>query len=59
MAKVNTVQLAESLKTEGFQVDRKSIKMENDSIKEVGTYKATVKLQKEVIVDINFEVVEE
>ncbi|MDC3337001.1 50S ribosomal protein L9 [Flavobacteriales bacterium] len=56
---VNTVQLAESLKTEGFQVDRKSIKMENDSIKEVGTYKATVKLQKEVIVDINFEVVEE
>ncbi len=56
---VNTVQLAESLKTEGFQVDRKSIKMENDSIKEVGTYKATVKLQKEVIVDINFGVVEE
>ena len=56
---VNTVQLAESLKTEGFQVDRKSIKMENDSIKEVGTYKATVKLQKEVIVVINFEVVEE
>ena len=56
---VNTVQLAEALKNEGFQVDRKSIKMENDSIKEVGSYKATVKLQKNVSVDISFEVVEE
>jgi len=56
---VNTVQLAEALKAEGFQVDRKSIKMENESIKEVGSYKATVKLQKNVSVDISFEVVEE
>ena len=53
------MQLAEALKAEGFQVDRKSIKMENESIKEVGSYKATVKLQKNVSVDISFEVVEE
>lgn len=56
---VNTVQLAEALKNEGFQVDRKAITIVEDSIKEVGSYKATVKLQKNIKVDINFEVVEE
>ncbi len=56
---VNTIQLAEALKEAGYDVDRKAISLGSDAIKEVGTYTATVKLHKEVLVDINFEVVGE
>jgi len=56
---VNTVQIAEALKEAGYEIDRKSISLGTDSIKEVGTYTATIKLQKDVSVEISFEVVEE
>ncbi len=56
---VNTIQLAESLKELGFEIDRKQISIKEDQIKEVGTYTATVKLHKEVKVDIEFEIVSE
>ena len=56
---VNTVQIAEALKEAGYEVDRKAISLATDTIKEVGSYKATVKLQKEVSVEIDFEVVGE
>ena len=56
---INTIQLADALKGAGFVVDRKSIKLMNESIKEVGTYKASVKLHKEVSVEVSFEVVGE
>jgi large subunit ribosomal protein L9 len=56
---VTTVQLAEALKKMGYEVDRKSIKMGEDSIKTIGTYTAEVKLHKEVTVPITFEVVAE
>jgi len=56
---INTIQLADALKAAGFEVDRKSLKLENEAIKEVGSYKATVKLHKEVSIEINFEVVAE
>ncbi len=56
---VNTIQLAEAINKKGFEIDRKQIKLPEDSIKEVGTYTAKVKLHKEVVVDVEFEVVAE
>lgn len=56
---VNTIQIAESLKEKGFEIDRKDIKFKEDLIKEVGKYTATIKLHKEVSVDIDFEIVSE
>ena len=55
---VNNIQLAEALAKKGFEIDRKVIYI-NDNVKELGTYKATVKLHKEVSAEINFEVVAE
>lgn len=56
---VNTIQIAESLKEKGFEIERKNISIPDDQIKEVGTYTATIKLHKEVKVDISFEIVAE
>ncbi len=56
---VNTIQLAEALNAKGYEIDRKNILLGEDSIKEVGNYKAVVKLHREVKVDIEFEVVAE
>ena len=53
---VNTIQLAESLKAEGFEIDRKNITIKEDLIKEIGSYTATVKLHKQVSVEIPFEI---
>ncbi len=55
---VNNIQIAEALAKQGFDVDRKIIFI-NDNVKELGSYKATVKLHKEVSAEINFEVVAE
>ncbi len=56
---VNTIQLAEALKEKGFEIDRKSISLPEDQIKEVGNYKAVVKLHREVKVEIDFEIIAE
>ncbi len=56
---VNTIQLAEAINKKGFEIDRKQIKLPSDSIKEAGTYTAEVKLYKDVVVKIEFEVVGE
>ena len=56
---VNTIQLAEAINKKGFEIDRKQILMPEDHIKEVGTYIAKVKLHKEVIIEVEFEVVAE
>lgn len=49
--------IAEELAKLGFEVDRKIIVLKD--VKEVGTFTATVKLHKEVSVEIPFEVVAE
>lgn len=54
---VNSIMIAESLKEKGFDIDRKKIMLKD--IKEVGTYKAVIKLHREVKVDVEFEVVSE
>lgn len=56
---VNTVQLSEVLKAAGLDVDRKSLKIKGDSIKEVGTYEAEANLHKSVRVAFSFEVIGE
>lgn len=55
---VGNIQIAEELAKKGFDIDRKTIVVK-DTVKEVGTYKAVVKLHKEVAVEIPFEVVAE
>lgn len=56
---VNTIQLAEALTEKGFEIDRKNITLGADAIKEVGNYKAVVKLHRDVRVDLEFEVIAE
>jgi large subunit ribosomal protein L9 len=56
---VNTIQIAEALKEKGFDIDRRSITLPEDQIKEVGSYKAIVKLHREVKVEVAFEIVAE
>ncbi len=56
---VNTIQIAEALKEKGFDIDRKSISLPEDQIKEVGKYKAVIKLHREVRVEVGFEIVAE
>ncbi|MGC8803400.1 MAG: 50S ribosomal protein L9, partial [Bacteroidales bacterium] len=56
---VNTIQIAEALNAQGFEIDRKNIYIKEEVIKEVGSYTAKVKLHKEVYVEIPFEVVSE
>ena len=55
---VTNIQIAEELAKLGFEIDRKTIVVK-ETIKEVGSYTATVKLHKEVSVEIPFEVVAE
>ena len=56
---VTSLQLAESIKNLGFDVDRKGIKVSQESIKNVGKYSATIKFHKDVVETIDFEVVGE
>jgi large subunit ribosomal protein L9 len=55
---VNNIQIAEALTEKGFEIDRKVISIK-DAVKEIGKYTATIKLHKEVKVEIEFEVVSE
>jgi large subunit ribosomal protein L9 len=56
---VNTIQIAEALKEKGFEIDRKSISLPEDQIKEVGKYKAFIRLHRDVKVEVDFEIVAE
>jgi large subunit ribosomal protein L9 len=56
---VNTVQLADALRIAGFDIDRKSIKIKEDPIREVGTFEAEANLHKGVKPTFKFEVVGE
>ncbi|MCK9159645.1 MAG: 50S ribosomal protein L9 [Bacteroidaceae bacterium] len=55
---VTNVQLADELSKLGYEIDRKAIIIK-DAVKEIGKYSATVKLHKEVSLEIPFEVVAE
>ena len=55
---INTIQVADALKKQGFEVDRRRITFESDP-KFVGEYVANLNLHKEVKVQVPFEVVAE
>ena len=54
---VNSIQLTEAIQAAGHSIDRKLIHLSDDSIKELGSYEATIKLHKEVVVTVKFDVV--
>ena len=56
---VNNIQIAEALSKKGFDIERKNITLIGDIIKEIGTYKAEVKLYKDIKAEISFEVFSE
>jgi len=55
---VSNIQIAEELAKKGFEIDRKLIILKGP-IKEVGSYTAVIKLQKDVAIEIPFEVISE
>jgi len=55
---VNTIQVADALKKQGFEVDRRRITFETEP-KFIGEYIANLNLHKEVKVQVPFEVVVE
>jgi large subunit ribosomal protein L9 len=55
---INTIQIADALKKEGFDVDRRKITFDSEP-KFVGEYTANINLHKEVKVKVPFEVVAE
>lgn len=56
---VNTIQIADELLKQGFEVDRKKISIKEEAVKEVGNYNALIKLHRDVKAEIKFEVVSE
>ena len=57
---VNAIQISEAIKEQfNYEIDRKKIHLDGDSIKELGAYKATIKLHKDIQASINFEVIAE
>lgn len=54
---VNNIMIANAIKeATNIEVDRKQIVLNEDAVKEVGEYKAKVKLHKEVQVEVDFNV---
>jgi large subunit ribosomal protein L9 len=51
--------LAEALKKAGFDIDRKSLKIKDEPIREVGTFEAEASLYKGVKPTFKFDVVGE
>lgn len=57
---VTTIQIADSIKQlHGTEIERKLISIDEDMIKQTGTYKAIINLHPEVKTEVSFEVVEE
>ena len=55
---VTNIQIADELTKKGFEIERKLIFIK-EHIKEIGSYKAILKLHKDIVVDIPFEVISE
>ena len=54
---VNDIQIVNALKEKhNFDIDRKHIDVDGDAIKELGEYTAKIRLHKEVLVELKFEV---
>jgi large subunit ribosomal protein L9 len=53
---VGPIQIADAYEKAGLVIDRKVIVVD-EPVKELGSYKATLKLHREVSVEISFEVI--
>lgn len=56
---VNNINVAEAIAKSGTEVDKKFIKVVGGSVKRLGKYNASVRLHRDVIIDITFEVIAE
>lgn len=57
---VNAIQIADAIKSQyNYEIDRKKIVVDGESIKELGNYTAKVNLHKEIHFIVNFEVIAE
>jgi len=57
---VNNIMVANAIKDQKkLEVDRKIIELDEDHIKEVGKHKAKIKLHREIVVEIDLDVVAE
>ncbi len=56
---VTSIQIADAIRKLGHEVDRKAIIINEEHIKTLGAYTAKLKLMKDMIAEIKFEVIEE
>lgn len=56
---VNNANVAEALAKAGHEVDKKFIKVEGNNIKRIGKYTTTIRLHRQVIVDLPIEIIAE
>jgi len=54
---INNINVAEALEKAGHEIDKKFINVSGGNVKRLGKYNATVRLHREVSVDLDFEVV--
>jgi len=54
---VNNIDLAAAIAKAGTEIDKKFIKVVGGSVKRLGKYEASVRLHREVVADITFDVV--
>lgn len=54
---VNNANVAEALAAEGHEVDKKYIMVEGGNIKRLGKYNTTIRLHREVVIEIPVEVI--
>lgn len=54
---INNIQISDSIKESGVEVDRRAIKVIGGNPKELGSYEAEVKLHREVSTTVKFDVV--
>ena len=56
---VNNIDLADAIAKAGTEIDKKYVKVVGGTVKRLGKYEASVRLHREVVADITFEVVAE
>ncbi len=56
---INNANLAEELSKKGYHIDRKYINIQGGTIKATGPYTAKIRLHREVVIDLGFEVIGE
>ena len=54
---VNNINVAEALEKEGQEIDKKYISVAGGTVKRLGKYNATIRLHREVSVELPFEVI--